>query len=142
MAGAAALTVLASARAASADSHHEHHEHHHSAANAELVAAALDCVRRGDECTAHCLAEFKAGDTSLAECAAAVEETVAVCVALAKLAALDSKNLGSFAAACAEICEHCETECRVHEDTHESCRACADACARCVEECKKVSRGA
>jgi Cys-rich four helix bundle protein (predicted Tat secretion target) len=130
--GGAALAALGSTRTASAaaDPHQGHHAIH-----ATLARAALDCVARGDACTAHCLADLRAGHTELAQCASAVEELVVACRALARLAALGSEQLPRFAAATAEICKACEVECRKHEK-HAPCKACAEACAKCIEECK------
>jgi len=63
---------------------------------------------------------------------------LAACRGLAVLAALESQHLPAFAAACADICRSCETECRKHEKTHAICRACADSCAACIKACKAV----
>jgi Cys-rich four helix bundle protein (predicted Tat secretion target) len=132
---AAALAAAGIARGAYA-SDHAHADHHSK--HEKLARAALDCVATGDACVAHCLAEMRAGSTELAGCASAVEELVAACRALSQLAALDSAHLARFAAATAEVCKACETECRKHEK-HAPCKACAEACKRCIEECKTAS---
>ncbi len=105
---------------------------------ARLARAALDCVGRGDECIAHCLAEMRAGRSELADCASAVAELVAVCGALARLAALGSPQLPHFAAATAEVCRACALECRKYAE-HEPCVACAEACERCLAECQALA---
>ena len=141
--GAAALVAASASGTASAAAHDEHATHaknaQHSAKNAALVAAALDCVGKAEACIAHCLASFQAGDTSLADCMARVHEMHVTCQALSTLAVSDSKHLAKFAAVCAEICKSCEDACREHEKMHASCRACAESCATCIEECNKLS---
>lgn len=138
----AAAALAATPAVAGAESH-EHEGHHGHAGHGEgryasVARAALDCVGTGNACTEHCLVEFKKGNSELAACAAAVEELVAACQALAKLAAQQSRHLPHFAAVCADICRSCEDECRKHEDEHPPCKACAEACAACIEECEKV----
>lgn len=121
----------------------EEHMHHDHAAmmapNAKLIATALDCVRTGDACQAHCFDALVAGDLSLAACAKTVDEVIAVCGTLAKLASHNSPNLAAYAKAAALVCKTCEAECRKHADKHATCKACAEACVACAEECGKLS---
>lgn len=136
LAGAGALMVAGAPQIVLAD-------HHTEAApapkgTAELIDAALACEKAGDACVAHCLAEFKKGDTMLADCAASVERMLAVCAATARLAALGSAHLAKFVAVCADICADCEAECRKHAQHHAVCKACADACARFIAAAKLI----
>jgi Cys-rich four helix bundle protein (predicted Tat secretion target) len=133
----ALTTVVAVAPAMAAD--HDHHNHGAMVPNSKIAATALDCVKTGDACIAHCFDSFIAGDTSLAVCAKKVDELIAVCTALAKLASNNSPNLASYAKAAIAICKDCEKECRKHADKHATCKACADSCAACAEECGKLS---
>ncbi|MBI3446362.1 MAG: four-helix bundle copper-binding protein [Magnetospirillum sp.] len=132
---AAAAAFVAPAMAAE----HDHHHHGASAPNAKIAATALDCVKTGDACLSHCFDTFIAGDTSLAVCAKKVDELIAACTALAKLASNNSPNLVAYAKAAVAICKDCEKECRKHADKHDTCKACADSCAACAEECGKLS---
>lgn len=138
LAGTAAFAVGASARsvAAAAGGGHEHHDHAGSGDHA-LIRAAGDCAVAGEICDAHCQALLASGDTSLADCSAAVREMMAGCTALTKLAALGSKRLPEMAKLCSSILEACKLECEKH-DHHEECTACAKACDGCLAECKKV----
>jgi Cys-rich four helix bundle protein (predicted Tat secretion target) len=138
-AGALALGAALAERAAAED-----HPAHHTIprADAALAKSALVCVATGDACTAHCLAEFRAGRSELADCAASVAELVAACRALAQLASLGSPQLPAFAAASAGVCERCEQACRKHEKHHAVCRECADACKDCLEQCRRVAKAA
>jgi Cys-rich four helix bundle protein (predicted Tat secretion target) len=135
-AGAATAAILAAPAMAA------EHDHHHGAmaapANAKIIASALDCVKTGDACLAHCFDSFAMGDTSLAVCAKKVDELIAVCAALAKLASNNSAQLVAYAKAAAQVCQACEKECRKHADKHATCKACADACVACAEECAKL----
>ncbi|MCB1929502.1 MAG: four-helix bundle copper-binding protein [Rhodocyclaceae bacterium] len=114
------------------------HEHHHAASPARdaLVDAAGACVARGEACLAHCLVLMGDGDTTIAACSRSVNETIAACSALQKLAAQKSSHAPKMAALTEEICRACEDECRKHEDKHAECKACAEACADCAKACK------
>jgi Cys-rich four helix bundle protein (predicted Tat secretion target) len=101
-----------------------------------LVDSGLNCLKKGEACIQHCLAHF--GDTSLAECAARVQEMMPVCATLAKLASYESKHLKDYLQFCIKVCNDCEKACRVHEATHKPCKECADACANCAKQCEKV----
>jgi len=139
LAGAAAFAVGASATTATAaGGGHEHHHHDHgSGGEHALIRAAADCQVAGEICEAHCQAMLATGDTSLADCSAAVREMLAGCSALTKLAALGSKRLPEMAKLCHSMLEDCKAECDKHED-HDECKACAKACEGCIAECKKV----
>ena len=101
-----------------------------------LINSGLNCVKKGEACIQHCIAHF--GDTSLAECAARVQEMLPVCKTLAELATYESRHLNEYMKVCIQVCKDCEKACRVHENTHVPCKECADACARCISECEKV----
>lgn len=108
-----------------------------SAAVKALIAAAAHCEQVGEACVAHCLASFRAGDTTLAACATSVQQMLPACTAVARLANYDSPHLAAFAAVCAKICADCEAECRKHEQ-HPPCKACADACAKFIAAAKAL----
>ncbi len=129
--GVGALAMSAGPDAVWAAEEHAHHGG--GSSHAELIDAALACVKEGEACIAHCLAAFRAGDTTLAACATSVQQMLAACSATARLAAYDSPRLAAFAKVCADICADCEAECRKHADKHTVCKACADSCARFVK---------
>jgi Cys-rich four helix bundle protein (predicted Tat secretion target) len=142
-AGAGALASTLAASALTAPVQEEGHQQGSHGAkysppkNPGLIQASHDCVRTGDLCIHHCYQAFQAGDTSLAECVRRVQELVASCGALARLASLDARHLAEFAAVTAKICRHCEEECRKHAH-HKPCKDCGDACAACARECDKL----
>lgn len=106
--------------------------------NPALADAASDCVRKAEDCLPHCLNMLSTGDTTLASCAQSVRETLAVCQAVASLAASGSKHLSDLAKVCADVCKDCEAECRKHADKHQICKDCADACSRTAQACAKA----
>ena len=109
-----------------------------SAANGEaLIDSALQCVKTGEICSAHCTTMLEQGDRAMAECQRRVDETVAVCEALASLAARGSPLVPRMAAIVHDACNACEKECLKHKE-HAVCSACADACVACARECKRV----
>lgn len=147
-AGAATLVATASGAAVASGQQagHSHsgmdHSHMHGAAtgNTALQKSALACVETGQLCLNHCLASFAAGDMSMAGCARSVDQMLAVCATLAKLASTGSPLLPAMAKAVAlPMCLECEQECRKHADKHAECKACADACKACAEDCRKLA---
>jgi Cys-rich four helix bundle protein (predicted Tat secretion target) len=148
----AGATLSAAGRAAASeeDKHEGHHatgaagaKHRYTEAKAfkkraAVVAVANECIARGQACLSHCMETFVQGDTTMAECARAVQEMLATCQAFAQLAANDSVVLKPMSQACIAVCEECEKQCRVHEDHQPECKACADACADLVREAKKL----
>ena len=108
----------------------------------ELALAARECSASGTACISHCVSDLREGSLMLVECLTRVQELVASCDALAKMASLGSKHLVTFAAATKEVCAYCEEECRRHEDHHASCRECADSCVECVQACERVIESA
>lgn len=108
--GGALLRMMPTSFAFSSD-HHGHHGHHSSADDA-LLKAVYDCMNTSQACLAHCLGEFKKGDSEMADCAQAVQETAAMCDATAKMAALGSQHLKRVAAACMDVCKTCRDSCR------------------------------
>ncbi len=136
--GVAALaTSVAASQAMAAPKHSQ--SHHGEKEHESLVGAAHSCVSKGEACMDHCLAEFRAGNSELAECAAAVQQMLATCRGLGTLAAHNSKHLARYASACIDICRSCEEECRKHADEHPACRECADACEECIGMCEKIA---
>jgi len=137
-----AATVAGAMSGAALAADHDHHHHDHGGMamrNAGLIAASADCLKTGEACLAHCLYLLGNGDREMAACAQSVNELLASCTALMKLAGQDSKHVPAFAKLAAEICASCEKECRKHEKHHAECKACADSCAACLKECKRAS---
>ena len=139
-------TVLATAASAisAAALAGEHDNHNHgkpgvAPRNAGVIAASADCLKTGEACLAHCLYLLGNGDKSVAACAQSVNELLATCTAMMKLAGQDSKFVPAMAKVAAEVCASCEKECRKHADHHAECKACAESCAACVKECKKLA---
>ena len=118
----------------------EEHEAKHAAHSAhhDLVEAALNCVSWGQQCQKHIMSLFASGDTSLAQCSVRIQDMIAVCNAVASLAAAESDYLKPLAKVCIDVCDSCEKECRKHEQKHAICKETADACARVVSACKKL----
>ncbi|RIX44732.1 MAG: four-helix bundle copper-binding protein [Rhodocyclales bacterium GT-UBC] len=138
---ALAASVAAAVSGAALAAEHDHHHDHATATkqNAGLIAASADCLKTGEACLAHCLYLLGTGDKEMAECAKSVNELLASCTALMKLAGQDSRYVPAFAKVAAEVCANCEKACRKHAERHAECKACADSCAACVKECKKIA---
>ncbi len=140
--GAVALTTaMASGIALAANHQHQPHQHHGMAANDlnhQLVESGTDCVKHSELCISHCIELFKQGDTTLARCAESVNDVLAVCNTLVRLASSNSPHLKSYAHVCIAVNRDCEKECRKHEKKHEMCKACADSCKHCIELCENL----
>ena len=135
--GAGVLASAAATGTAFAAEHKSRSHRGHGRKNQALVDAAMGCISAGQACIDHCLELFKAGDTSVAECAASVQEMLAFCTAFSQFASYDSRHLKNMARICVDVCKDCEKECRKHEKKHAECKDCADACAESVRQCKK-----
>lgn len=133
--GATALAATALGSGAMAAGMEGHHHHVTGGKHLELAKSLHHCVATAEACIDHCLDSFKTGDTSLADCAISVQETMAFCTAHAKLASYNSKYLKAMIELGLEVCSDCEKQCRKHEK-HPECKACADACAACIKACK------
>jgi len=130
-AGAAAAAWAGTAGAAMPG--HDHSKH--TAQQPDVLAAANDCLDKGQRCIAHCLTSFQEGDVTLADCAAKVHEMQAVCGAFSYLLAANSSYVQGYAAICEKVCIDCAKECRKH-DRHIECEACAEACDAIVDAIK------
>lgn len=117
---------------------HQHHDHG-GGKYAALVNSSSDCAHIGQACLAHCFIVLGEGEKEMAACASSVNQLLATCDALLKLAASNSKYVPKMAALTETVCLDCEKECRKHEKKHQQCKDCADACAACAKECKKVA---
>jgi Cys-rich four helix bundle protein (predicted Tat secretion target) len=118
----------------------EKHDHAaHAPQNPKLVEALYACNSSGQLCVAHCLASFREGDTALAACASKVHEMLAVCSAMATLAASNSTYARGMAAVCAEVCEDCSAECKKHAAEHQECKDCMEACDRVIPLLEKLA---
>ena len=109
----------------------------HAMGNSALAMAAAHCVVAGDACLAHCLILLGDGDTSMAGCAKAVREMLAVCRMLGTLAT-GSTHLREAAALCTAVCKDCQAECDKHADKHPECKACKDAYGHMLDELAKL----
>jgi len=141
------LTVLAAAAMAGnagaeekMDHEHMHmHHHHHDNPYKALLDATTGCMNAGEICLAHCIDLLSAGDTSMADCAHNVNQMLAVCTALHKLAAQESKYVPALAKIATETCKSCMEACKKHADMHQQCKDCMNSCETCSKECAKVA---
>ena len=93
LSGAAAAS-LAFAATASAEEHH-HHAHGAAAANPNdaLIKATAACLSAGRACLAHCIRLLSEGDKSMADCAKAVNQMLAL---LKRAALKETRRLAGF----------------------------------------------
>jgi len=137
-AGTAAAVLLAS-NTATAASHDHGHMSMEMKKNETLIDAALDCVKEGELCVAHCIVTLKDGDTKLAKCLETAQAAVEACQLLSSYAAGNSKHLKALAKLCIDVCGDCSKECEKHAKKHPSCKACMESCDQCIKACKKVA---
>ncbi len=133
---AVAATGLGSGALASKG--HQHHGHGISDKRKALIDDAMHCNKTGELCVQHCFEMFKAGDTTLAECAESVNIMMAACDALIQMALYNSEHLKAQAKVCIGALSSCEEQCRKHEEDHPQCKDCGDACVACVESCEAI----
>ncbi|MBC8072488.1 MAG: four-helix bundle copper-binding protein [Deltaproteobacteria bacterium] len=94
-----------------------------------LAVELASCRRVGDDCLAHCLRQFAAGDTMMAECAQRTSAMLAICDAMARVVALRSELARSLAPTCKLACSECAAACKPHVGHAAECKACFEACA-------------
>ena len=137
-AAAASLALAATARA---EEHKHGHDHGAAAANPNdaVVKATAACIAAGRACLAHCIRLLSEGDKSMANCAKAANQMLALCDATNSLAAQQSALLPAFAKLCADACKQCADACKEHADHHAECKACFEACNDCAEQCGKIA---
>ena len=115
---------------------HGGHPAGHMSKDMTMVDVATKCIATGEKCYAHGLDVLSTGDTSLADCNRAVSVMLAVCHAVARMAALESKRLPNIAKVALHTCDDCRIECEKHADKHPECKACGEACASMLEAMK------
>ncbi len=134
--GAATAAIYSGAGIAEMKHDHKHHDHSkHRPQQADLLAAVNDCLDKEQRCIAHCLVSFQEGSTELADCAAKVKETHAICQAFSYLLTANSSYIKAYAKICETACRDCEKQCLEHKE-HIECKACADACADVIDQIK------
>lgn len=145
---AASLGVIAST---AMGGNHKHHKGHSSKLSAsgvnkskldKIIDSSSECLKDGQACLVHCQRLLASGDTSMAECQAAVLNMLASCEAMMKVASYDnmSKSLiQDLAATCARICENCAKACELHSKHHKECKACYESCLKCIKACKAIA---
>ncbi|MCH9698442.1 MAG: Csp1 family four helix bundle copper storage protein [Gammaproteobacteria bacterium] len=137
MAGAAAVAALGVFNPALAvEKEHEKHQANPDVKN--LIDTAQQCEVTGDACLAHIFKTFTTGDTTLAKCGILVDDAIAACAAIAKLASNNSAHTKAMAAVCKSVCADCEVECRKHGKKHAICEDMANSCQATVKACEKV----
>ncbi len=142
---AAAATLTAVASAASAHDNHNHAAHSHAAPAAssrvyeDARAAAGHCVAAGQVCLNHCITLLSSGDTSMKDCAVAVNQMLALCGAIQNLAAQNSRLTPALAKVCVEACKQCAEACKAHAAHHAECKACYESCLNCIKACEKIA---
>ena len=137
-----ALGAMAAAGiAARAQAEHEHHAGHGAGSSpyAKLQVAASLCVANGQVCLAHCIRLLGQGDKGMADCAAAVDQMLAVCGALQDLAGQGSTLTPALARVALEACKRCGEACKPHIEHHAECKACYVSCQECMEQCKAAA---
>ena len=144
---AAAATLTVAAATARAHGNHDHAAHGNHAMPAAAARKAYEavrapaghCVAAGQVCLNHCITLLSTGDTSMKDCAVAVNQMLALCGAIQNLAAQNSRLAPSLAKVCVEACKQCAEACKAHAAHHAECKACYESCLNCIKECQKIA---
>ena len=139
MGSAAVAAAFGAIACAPKQANAEHPHHHIDPSQASLADAALECVRKGNLCAAHCIALLGQGDTSMANCAATVSAMLPAMQALAAIASTGNKRTTEIAKALVKLCEDCEAACRTHADKHETCKGCMISCQQMIAAAAKLT---
>ena len=130
---------LATGNASAAAHMHGDHENVGAEKEMSMVDVAAKCIAMGEKCHALGLKVLSTGDASMADCNRAVSVMLAVCHAVARMAALQSERLPDIVNVALHTCDDCRIECEKHADHHPECKACGEACAKMVEAMKQPS---
>ena len=104
-----------------------------------VVDAVAACVAASRVCLASCTDHLAMGMKDMADCQKSVMNMLAVCEAMAAVAAYNTADLKlskSLAATCAAFCRSCEKACEPHAAKHAECKACFEACRACASACE------
>jgi len=139
-AGGVALATTAGKVFAGEVKQHEHKggHGHMGLKHLDLIKASAKCLRAGEIANRFSLTAAENGDISMIKSVKLVQETIAACEALIRLATYDSKSLSAFASATAAVCDAAEKECSKHK-AHKPHEMCAKACRECSDACKKYA---
>ena len=118
--------------------HSAHKGHVQKNHHEDLVKSASHCAMLAEQCVKVCYDTLEAGDKSMAECGRKLEELIATCKGIEKMAIYDSAHLKEMAKLTTKVCEDSEKECLKHKE-HKQCADCAVSCRECIELCKKVA---
>lgn len=135
--GGGAVLGMAATSSVFAAGSHDHH-HHKTSADNPLIKATLECMSTSQACLAHCIDEFKKGNSEMGDCAQAVQENAALCNAMLQMTYLNSQHLKKVAAACRDVCTSCEKACDEFAKEHEICKVCRDSCRTLIKQLKHV----
>ncbi len=108
----------------------------------KIIASTAHCIDTGRACLTHCANSLASGSTMMAKCNVMVQNMLASCEAMNKIAhlnTLEKKTMTSFIKSCQKICEDCHAECKKHAGHHSECKACMKSCEECIEVCKKLA---
>ena len=92
----------------------------------------------GQVCLTHCITLLSKGDTAMKDCAAAVNQMLALCGAMQNLAAQNSRLTPSLAKVCIEACKQCAAACQKYAAHHAEYKACYESYTDCIKECEKI----
>lgn len=107
-----------------------------------VVEETRDCIAASKACITHCVEMFKMGDKSMANCHAAVLNTLSVCEALNSVAQFNTasaEHIKKLASVCAEYCRACAEQCKPHVKHSKACAECLEACENCAKACDKLA---
>lgn len=104
---------------------------------AKVAASASKCIEIGLACVKHCEEQLASGNKDMAACLSSVQDMLAACEALHKLAVRGSKHVTAVAKACIEVCADCAKACEPHRKMA-VCGDCYDRCRECEAACKEI----
>ncbi|MDH5542822.1 MAG: Csp1 family four helix bundle copper storage protein [Nitrospinota bacterium] len=102
----------------------------------DLARSAADCARTGQTTLRLSINLLEKGDISMAECGRTVQDLVATCEAMMKMASFGSRHIGPMAKVVRGVCIASEKICMKHKE-HKECVECAKSCRECANICKK-----
>lgn len=109
-----------------------------SGRHAALATSFSDCAAAAEDCISHCQRVLATGDKSLADCLKTALACDTACIAVARLARLDSEFAPAFATASIAAMEACAAACKPHVEHHAICKACYEACGNAISAARAI----
>ncbi|GAA0854284.1 MULTISPECIES: four-helix bundle copper-binding protein [Paenibacillus] len=101
----------------------------------KCIEECIRCMMVCNHCYNACLDEENVA--MMTKCIRLDRQCADICAFAAHAMSTNSVYAREICSICADVCEECGTECKMHDVKH--CQECAEACFRCAEACRAMA---